>query len=192
MGNEILQEVNALYGTGCMSKTRVYKWRNMFLCGRTNLADEEWSGRPSDSTSAFENMQQIHDLFEKNRRMSTPKWKWRWEIKTHRKSVSNFMLIGTLGVVLWRSSHYFWNAPRTFQDQYNHGTIYFHKIYWCEGMRAALCQPMVGYMPPQLSFISFFIAFSFAMVCSFTSLTRQHTSLDWFPSSSSIFMKSPV
>ncbi len=61
MGKEILQEVNVLYGAGCMSKTRVYEWRNMFLRGRTNLADEERSGRPSDSTSAFENVQQIRD-----------------------------------------------------------------------------------------------------------------------------------
>ncbi len=52
-GKEILQEVNALYGAGCMSKTRVYKWWNMFLRGRTNLADEERSDRPSNSTSAF-------------------------------------------------------------------------------------------------------------------------------------------
>ncbi len=59
MGKEILQEVNALYGAGCVSKTRVYEWRNMFLCGRTSLTDEEQSGRPSDSTSAFENVQQI-------------------------------------------------------------------------------------------------------------------------------------
>ncbi len=34
MGKEILQEVKALYGAGCMSKTPVYKWRNMFLCDR--------------------------------------------------------------------------------------------------------------------------------------------------------------
>ncbi len=51
MGKEILQEVNALYGAGCMSKTQVYEWWNMFLQGRTNLADEEPSGRLSDSTS---------------------------------------------------------------------------------------------------------------------------------------------
>ncbi len=60
-GKEILQEVNALYGAGCMSKTRVYKWQSMFLHGRTNLVDEERSGRPSDSKSAFENVQQIRD-----------------------------------------------------------------------------------------------------------------------------------
>ncbi len=59
MGKEILQEVNALYGAGCMSKTRVYEWWNMFLHGRTNLVDEEQSGRPSDSMSTFENIQQI-------------------------------------------------------------------------------------------------------------------------------------
>ncbi len=49
MGKEIRQEVNALYGTGCMSKTRVYVWWNMFLHARTNFADKERSGRPSDS-----------------------------------------------------------------------------------------------------------------------------------------------
>ncbi len=43
MGKEILQEVNALYGVGCRRKTCVYEWRNMFLHGRTNLADEERS-----------------------------------------------------------------------------------------------------------------------------------------------------
>ncbi len=64
-GKEILQEVNVLYGVGCMSKTRVYEWRNMFLHGRTNLADEERSGRPSDSTSAFENIQQIVSRYNK-------------------------------------------------------------------------------------------------------------------------------
>ncbi len=59
-GKEILREMNALYGAGCMRKTRVYEWRNMFLLhGGTNLADEERSGRPSNSTSAFENVQQI-------------------------------------------------------------------------------------------------------------------------------------
>ncbi len=58
-GKEILQEVNMLYGAGCMSKTQVYEWQNMFLRGYTNLADEERSGRPSNSTSAFENVQQI-------------------------------------------------------------------------------------------------------------------------------------
>ncbi len=41
MGQEIQQEVNVLYGAGCMSKTRVYEWQNMFLCGRMNLTDEE-------------------------------------------------------------------------------------------------------------------------------------------------------
>ncbi len=43
---EIMQEVSALYGAECMSKTGVYEWENMFLCGCTNLADEEQSGRP--------------------------------------------------------------------------------------------------------------------------------------------------
>ncbi len=62
---EILQEVNALYGAGCMSKTRVYEWRNMFLHGRTNLANEERSCRPSDSMFAFENVQQIVSRYNK-------------------------------------------------------------------------------------------------------------------------------
>ncbi len=64
MGKEILQEVNVLYGAGCMSKTQVYKWRNMFLHGRTNLADEKRSGWPSDM-SAFENVQQIVSWYNK-------------------------------------------------------------------------------------------------------------------------------
>ncbi len=53
-----------------MSKTWVYEWQNMFLRGCTNFANEEWSGRPSDSTSAFENIQQIRDLLKEDRRMS--------------------------------------------------------------------------------------------------------------------------
>ncbi len=65
MRKEILQEVNALYGGGCMSKTRVYECQNMFLCGRTNLADEERSGRPSDSTSAFENIEFLVSRYNK-------------------------------------------------------------------------------------------------------------------------------
>ncbi len=65
IGKEILQEVNA-YGAGCMSKTRVYEWRNMFLCGSANLANEKGSGRPSDSPSAFENIQQIRDRLDLN------------------------------------------------------------------------------------------------------------------------------
>ncbi len=65
MGKEILQEVNALYSAGCMNKTRVYEWRNIFLNGRTNLAVEEQSGRPNDSTSAFENIQQIVSQYNK-------------------------------------------------------------------------------------------------------------------------------
>ncbi len=64
-GKEILQEVNALYGAGCISKTRVYEWRNMFLHGRMNLDNEEQSGRPNDSTSAFENLQQIVSQYNK-------------------------------------------------------------------------------------------------------------------------------
>ncbi len=58
-GKEILQEVNVLYDAGCMSKKLVYEWWNMFLHNHTNLADEEQSGRPSDSTFAFKNVQQI-------------------------------------------------------------------------------------------------------------------------------------
>ncbi len=38
---EILQEMNALYGVECMSKTLVYEWQDMFLHDGTNLTDEE-------------------------------------------------------------------------------------------------------------------------------------------------------
>ncbi len=37
----------------------------MFLCGCTNLADDEQSGRPNDSTSAFENVEQIVSQYNK-------------------------------------------------------------------------------------------------------------------------------
>ncbi len=53
-----------------MNVQNVRKWRREFIAGRSQLYDKPRSGRPSDSTSVFENIQQVRDLLEEDRRCS--------------------------------------------------------------------------------------------------------------------------
>lgn len=63
---EIHEKLCAVYGKDCMSVQMVRRWKRMFEEGRETVDDDACSGRPRDSTSAVENVQQIHDLLEED------------------------------------------------------------------------------------------------------------------------------
>jgi hypothetical protein len=44
---EIYRQLIAVYGEGVMNESNVRKWCRMFNDGRTNVQDEERSGRPA-------------------------------------------------------------------------------------------------------------------------------------------------
>jgi transposase len=82
--NEIYRQLIAVYGEGVMNESIVRKWCRMFNEGRTNVHDEERSGRPSLITKDSKNRIDKH-------------------IRTH----TRFTLdeIHTLGAVFGRHAH---------------------------------------------------------------------------------------
>jgi hypothetical protein len=50
-GAEIHQRLSAQYGNSALLQHSVYEWIAMFKNGRTNVTDDEQSGRPSTSTT---------------------------------------------------------------------------------------------------------------------------------------------
>ncbi len=59
-----------VYSEQCMSIQKVCKWEKKCEDGRTAVDDMPRSGRPNDSISSFDNIQQIRDLLEDDRRMT--------------------------------------------------------------------------------------------------------------------------
>ncbi len=57
-------------GAQCMSIQKVGKWGKKFEDGRTAVDDMLRSGRSNHSTLSFNNIQQICDLLEEDRRMT--------------------------------------------------------------------------------------------------------------------------
>jgi len=66
--SEIHRQLVEVYGENVMSKKQVYFWCNQFSAGRTSIADEPRSGRPSTSKTD-ENVQHIDDLIRQDRRV---------------------------------------------------------------------------------------------------------------------------
>jgi len=56
---EIHQQLTEVYGVKCMSVQHVRKWRREFTGGRTDIHDEERSGRPSVSDETIEKFEGI-------------------------------------------------------------------------------------------------------------------------------------
>lgn len=52
---QIFNEMKTVYGDGVMNRTNVYKWCREFKAGRTNVHDEQRSGRPSIVTDGMVN-----------------------------------------------------------------------------------------------------------------------------------------
>jgi len=71
-GKEIFDEVCEVFGESSMTIQQVRNWRCDFLNSCTQLSDKPHSGRPSDSVHASENVQQVRNLLEEDRRMSIP------------------------------------------------------------------------------------------------------------------------
>ncbi|XP_048483622.1 histone-lysine N-methyltransferase SETMAR-like [Plutella xylostella] len=48
----IMEEMEAVYGTQCPSKTMIYKWNGLFKHGRESIEDDPRSGRPVEVTTS--------------------------------------------------------------------------------------------------------------------------------------------
>jgi hypothetical protein len=57
---DIHRQLTAVYGEGAMNESSVRKWCRMFNEGRTNVHDEEGSGRPSLITEDLKNQTDEH------------------------------------------------------------------------------------------------------------------------------------
>ncbi len=69
-GAAIHRKIEEVYGEGRMSSSMVRRWRQMFLSGRTNVDDEERSGRPSEAITA-DTINTVRALIEEDRRITT-------------------------------------------------------------------------------------------------------------------------
>jgi transposase len=63
---DIHRQLTAVYGEGVMNESSVRKWCRMFNEGRTNIHDEERSGRPSLITEDLK--KQIDEQIRQDRR----------------------------------------------------------------------------------------------------------------------------
>jgi transposase len=61
---DIHRQITAVYGEGVMNESSVRKWCRIFNEGRTNVHDEERSGRPSLNTEDLKN--QIDEQIRQN------------------------------------------------------------------------------------------------------------------------------
>lgn len=66
---EIYEHLPSVYGDDVMSIQMVRRWIKIFKEGRTETHDLPRSGRPAESMT-FDNIQQIRDLLEEDRRMT--------------------------------------------------------------------------------------------------------------------------
>lgn len=67
---EVHRELCSVYSDECMSVQMVRRWKKLFEERWTEVVDLPRSGRPNTSTSLFDNIQQIRDLLEEDRRMT--------------------------------------------------------------------------------------------------------------------------
>ena len=51
--SEVFNEIKSVYGEGVMNRTSVFKWCREFKNGRTDVHDEQRSGRPSILTDSL-------------------------------------------------------------------------------------------------------------------------------------------
>jgi hypothetical protein len=63
---EIYRQLIAVYGEGVMNKSNVRKWCRMFNVGRTNVHDEERSGRLSLVIEDLKNTTDQHNRTNRN------------------------------------------------------------------------------------------------------------------------------
>jgi transposase len=63
---DIHRQLTAVYGEGVMNESSVRKWSRMFNEGKTNVHDEERSGRPSLITEVLK--KQIDEEIRQDRR----------------------------------------------------------------------------------------------------------------------------
>ena len=67
--SESFQTITENYGEECVLRTRAFEWYKRFFEGRTDVKDDERSGRPSTS-KITENIQKIKKILRENCRLS--------------------------------------------------------------------------------------------------------------------------
>jgi hypothetical protein len=63
---EIIRRMQAQYGDNCLTRSKIYEWKDHFKKGRTSVCDEERSERPSTSRTE-NNVQTVERMVRENR-----------------------------------------------------------------------------------------------------------------------------
>jgi hypothetical protein len=63
---EIIRRMQAQYGDNCLSRSKIYEWKDHFKKGKTSVCDEERSGRLS-TTRTKNGIEAVERMVRENR-----------------------------------------------------------------------------------------------------------------------------